>query len=451
MYCHRVFSILVVIFSISICMSLVLRSRALAASSRIFGRSSSNSLLIARIKQQNYFSINMPSFRGISTPRRSARLATALEVSSSSEEEKVLKKPALDSTKGRRTKDTLIDEIPAKLPSKKKSAKNPTKSKSSKTLGKKDVPAKVPVDNEAPISALPKTKKSSDKKVDTLGRPRENKLKKDQPVLKWVMGIDEAGRGPLAGPVVAAAAIVPCEISGITDSKKITCEDERERLYEEIIASPNVSWAVAVVDAICIDDINILQATMTAMSMAASAMVIHNDKAGIDWEVAAQIPASTDRMGCYVTCGGTMPTSLPSNDAASSKKLGSSKKQKIESEDHRSSLHYYALVDGNRLPQDLPCEGEFIIKGDSKEYSIAAASILAKVTRDRLMHSYDKLYPDYQLAKHKGYPTKDHMAAVGKFGASPIHRRTFAPLKHMLFDDDGKIIGTKKKEPKKKK
>ena len=360
-------------------------------------------------------------------------------------------KPVIDSIKGRRTKASLTDEYPAaKFPSEKKSAKKPTKSKASSKLGKKDAPNKVPVDITAPTSALPKAKKSSDKKVDTLGRPMQNKLKKEQPGLKWVMGIDEAGRGPLAGPVVAAAAIVPCEISGITDSKKITCEDERERLYEEIVASPNVSWAVAVVDAQCIDEINILQATMTAMSMAASTMVIHNDKAGTDWEAAASIPASADRTGCYVTCGGTMPTSLPTI-AISSKERDSSKKQKLNSEDLRSSLHYYALVDGNRVPADLPCEGEFIIKGDSKEYSIAAASILAKVTRDRLMHSYDKMYPDYQLAKHKGYPTKDHMAAVGKFGASPIHRRTFAPLKHMLFDDDGKIIGAKKKEPKKKK
>ena len=130
------------------------------------------------------------------------------------------------------------------------------------------------------------------------------------------------------------------------------------------------------------------------------------------------------------------------------KKRGN-KKQKVDDEDQHSSSCYYAMVDGNRIPTDLPCEGESIVKGDSKEYSIAAASILAKVTRDRLMHSYDKLYPDYQLVKHKGYLTKDHMIVVGKFGASPIHRRTFAPLKHMIFDDDGKVIGAKEK-PKKR-
>ena len=105
----------------------------------------------------------------------------------------------------------------------------------------------------------------------------------------------------------------------------------------------------------------------------------------------------------------------------------------------------YALIDGNRLPQDLPCAAETMVKGDGREYAIAAASILAKVTRDRLMHAYDELYPAYGLAQHKGYPTAAHMAAVHAHGASPIHRRSFAPLKHWEFDDDGNIIGDKKK------
>ena len=105
---------------------------------------------------------------------------------------------------------------------------------------------------------------------------------------------------------------------------------------------------------------------------------------------------------------------------------------------------YYTLIDGNKVPKDMPYECESMTKGDGREYSIGAASILAKVTRDRLMHEYDAKYPKYNLSQHKGYPTAAHMSAVREHGASPIHRRTFAPLKHMEFNDDGNIIGQKK-------
>ena len=88
----------------------------------------------------------------------------------------------------------------------------------------------------------------------------------------------------------------------------------------------------------------------------------------------------------------------------------------------------------------MPCDAECIVKGDSKEFCIAAASILAKVTRDRLMRGYNELYPEFELQQHKGYPTAKHMALVRKHGASPIHRRTFAPLKHMSFDEQGRIL-----------
>ena len=91
----------------------------------------------------------------------------------------------------------------------------------------------------------------------------------------------------------------------------------------------------------------------------------------------------------------------------------------------------------------MPCETESMVKGDSREYAIAAASILAKVTRDRLMHAYDELYPVYDLKQNKGYPTKHHMAAVHKHGATKIHRRTFAPLKHMKLSEEGTILPDK--------
>lgn len=110
-------------------------------------------------------------------------------------------------------------------------------------------------------------------------------------------------------------------------------------------------------------------------------------------------------------------------------------------EEANNKCSYYALIDGNKVPKDMPCDCESMTKGDGREYSIGAASILAKVTRDRLMHEYDAKYPHYNLAQHKGYPTAAHMSAVKKYGASPIHRRTFAPLKHMEFDEEGKVIG----------
>lgn len=248
-----------------------------------------------------------------------------------------------------------------------------------------------------------------------------------------VIGVDEAGRGPLAGPVVAAAALLPVNIPGITDSKKITKEEKRERLYEEIVAAPGVRWAAAVVDAPRIDEINILQATMEAMKMATAAIMDPPKAKDCIKE------ASVDRTGCYVVCGANDDSgnAIEPADAAAAA-LGAG-------EDVDGS-YYAALIDGNRVPKEMPCEGEPMVKGDSREYCIGAASLIAKVTRDRLMHAYDKLYPEYNLQQHKGYPTAAHMSAVFKHGASPIHRRTFAPLKHMSFDKDGRIVEEEEEE-----
>jgi len=238
-----------------------------------------------------------------------------------------------------------------------------------------------------------------------------------------VIGVDEAGRGPLAGPVVAAAAIVPTNISGIIDSKKITKEEERERLYEELIASPDIRYAVAVVSSQRIDEINILQATLEGMRMAVEG-VMNIDHKKKDKKGMSQNVASAERNDIsYVITGG----------AIRDKAGGANNKPANNS--------FYALIDGNRVPNEMPCPCESLVKGDGREYSIGAASILAKVTRDRLMHEYNEKYPEFSLSQHKGYPTAAHMSAVRKFGASPIHRRTFAPLKHMEFDADGKVIG----------
>lgn len=178
---------------------------------------------------------------------------------------------------------------------------------------------------------------------------------------EYVAGVDEAGRGPLAGPVYAAAVVFPkgVVIDGINDSKKLS-EKKREELYE-VIKETALAYAIVSVDEKEIDEINILNAAMKAFKMA------------------------LDKLS-------------PKAD--------------------------YALLDGNRAPQmDIPYEA--VVKGDAKVQAIAAASILAKVERDRYVTEMDKVYPQYGFAKHKGYPTKDHKEAVAKYGPSPIHRLTF--------------------------
>ncbi len=180
-----------------------------------------------------------------------------------------------------------------------------------------------------------------------------------------VAGVDEAGRGPLAGPVVAAAVVLPegSVIDGLNDSKKIT-EKARERLYPTICELA-ISYAVGVVTAQEIDEMNILQATLTAMQRAVLALE------------------------CDIT---------------------------------------RVLVDGNQPPR-LPFHTETVIKGDQKVGCIAAASIVAKVTRDRMMMELDQRYPQYGFSGHKGYGTKKHLLALAEHGPCPVHRQSFAPVR----------------------
>ena len=187
----------------------------------------------------------------------------------------------------------------------------------------------------------------------------ENEAKADG--YNIVCGIDEAGRGPLAGPVCAAAVILPdgCIIEGVNDSKKLT-ERKREQLFD-VIKETAVAYSIATADEKEIDEINILQATYLAMNRAFRGLSVRPDM---------------------------------------------------------------ALVDGNRDPS-LGIPTRTIVKGDANSMSIAAASILAKVTRDRFMLEMDKKYPEYQFAKHKGYGTKLHYEMLDKYGASEIHRMSF--------------------------
>ena len=180
-------------------------------------------------------------------------------------------------------------------------------------------------------------------------------------------GVDEAGRGPLAGPVCAAAVILPEDtvIEGLDDSKKLS-EKKRERLYDEITKKAT-AYCVAYGTLEEIESVNILEATFIAMNRAIDGLKVKPD---------------------------------------------------------------FAIIDGNRVPKGIKIPCATLVKGDSKSMSVAAASILAKVTRDRLMLTYDEKYPQYNFKKHKGYGTKEHTELLKQYGPSPIHRLSF--LKNIL-------------------
>ncbi len=184
-----------------------------------------------------------------------------------------------------------------------------------------------------------------------------------------IAGVDEAGRGPLAGPVVAAAVILDKRniIEGLADSKTLS-EKNRQRLAEQI-KKESLAWAVACVDHEQIDELNILNASMLAMKMAIESLKVKPD---------------------------------------------------------------HVRVDGNRCPQVMHSI-EAIIKGDATVEEIGAASILAKVERDEIMIEMDSVYPGYGFARHKGYPTKQHVAALNRLGVSKIHRRSFAPVRNCIL------------------
>ena len=360
--------------------------------------------------------------------RRSARLrgiSAAMASSSSSSSQ-----PQMEPNKRQRRNRSNLSSDSAAV-TKNETARN----KRTKTVTKNDTAKRT-----TKTRAKEQTKRSSgldseDGAMWCLPRTQETSILSSSDAVHLVMGVDEAGRGPLAGPVVAAAAIVPSDIHGITDSKKITKEKDREDLYEAIVISPKVRWAVAVMDAPFIDKVNILQATMRGMSAAATALVTDAGPPSIiklgELEIPIVSTLTIEQKGCYL---------ITSKSANGGSDGGKNEKPKVKEVMPEDAEIYCALVDGNRVPPDMPCVSHSIVKGDSKEYAIAAASILAKVTRDRLMRDYHNLWPHFGLEQHKGYPTAAHMQAVRTFGASPIHRRTFKPLKDMTFDENGKIV-----------
>ena len=201
-----------------------------------------------------------------------------------------------------------------------------------------------------------------EKEIERLNKLKEEELSLYSDKIKYICGIDEAGRGPLAGPVVVAAVVLPQDsfIEGVNDSKKIS-EKKREKVFEEIINSA-ISYSVGIIDEKTIDDINILNATKLGLNTAIKGLSVKPDLILVD--------ALTN----IDTCG-------------------------------------------------IPYKS--VIKGDAKEYSIAAASIIAKVTRDRIMSQWDEIYPEYGFAKHKGYGTAAHISVIKEKGPCKIHRKSF--------------------------
>ena len=189
--------------------------------------------------------------------------------------------------------------------------------------------------------------------------------------IKYIGGVDEVGRGPLIGPVVACCCVLPkgFKLEGLNDSKKLT-EKKRDQYYDYLIE--NTIYGLGIVDADRIDEINIYQATKEAMYQA-----IENVRKQVNLE--------------------------------------------------------YVLIDAMPLELDIPTNS--IIKGDAKSISIAAASVIAKVTRDRMMIELDKKYPMYGYAKHKGYPTKAHIDAIHKYGLIDGYRKSYGPVKEMISND----------------
>ena len=187
-----------------------------------------------------------------------------------------------------------------------------------------------------------------------------------------IAGVDEAGRGPLAGPVVVAAVILKkdASIDGLNDSKKITSKN-RDRLFSEIINNC-LAFQIAFVSHVKIDEINILNATLYGMALSVKRLSIKPD---------------------------------------------------------------LCIIDGNKIPDEIKSFSKFIIKGDAKYGSIAAASILAKVSRDRFMEKLHKKYPQYNFKRNNGYPTKEHIRILNEIGITPFHRKSYKPVKSYLYNN----------------
>lgn len=234
-----------------------------------------------------------------------------------------------------------------------------------------DIPITVIEDSRSGVQALLKSwHKRYDKQLEKQQKHAtrllfEKELRKQG--FQFVAGIDEVGRGPLAGPVVAACVIMKKDshLLDVNDSKQLSTA-KRDELYDAIL-NESIAYGVGVMPPDVIDEVNIYEATKLAMQQAIDNMIIKPD---------------------------------------------------------------YLLIDAMNLPNDIPQQS--LIKGDARSYSIACASILAKVTRDKMMDDYSRIYPQYDFNNNAGYGTKKHIEALQKYGVTPIHRKTFEPIKSML-------------------
>jgi len=194
-----------------------------------------------------------------------------------------------------------------------------------------------------------------------------------------IIGVDEAGRGPLAGPVVSGAVIINEKIDGVKDSKSLS-QKQREALFD-IIREKSVAFGVGIASNREIDEINILNAALLSMKRAIDALLRNLENKGI----------------------------------------------RVKGDE------ILVLVDGNRRIKGLQFEQRTVVKGDSKIYEISAASIIAKVVRDRMMCVFDKRYPQYDFCRHKGYPTREHKMLIAKLGPCPLHRKSFRGVGEQTF------------------
>lgn len=224
------------------------------------------------------------------------------------------------------------------------------------------------------VSTIKKTVKG---KIQMTTRELEERIK--QSGYTHVIGVDEVGRGCLAGPVVVCACILPPEFknSNVKDSKKITTERKREKIYEELVATEGLHFATVSLDADVVDTLNILGATMKGMKQATEDLI------------------KTVQF-------------------------------------HTPDAKFYVLVDGDKFPRNLNVPGETVLQGDSCCVNIAAASIIAKVTRDRIMNQFHETYPDWNFVKHKGYGTANHRGLITSTHYTPLHRKSFQPLRGLL-------------------
>ena len=271
------------------------------------------------------------------------------------------KKTVLENDEADGAQKQAKDTTPKAAAAKKKTTK---KEKSNKTTPSRQSARKREKPEKLDVSSPPKKPKAA-------GPTKYHENSRREKGYKRVCGVDEAGRGPLAGPVIAAACILPegVQVEGVDDSKKFNSEEERELLYEAIMADKRIETSYWICDEKRIDQINILEATMECMRKSTETL----PGGPVDW----------------------------------------------------------ALIDGNKIPKGLEDKAEAIVKGDAKSQCIATASIVAKVTRDRMMRDIDAKYPQYGFKDHKGYGTKSHCQAIEKYGPCEHHRMTFAPIKYM--------------------